>query len=499
MRLAFHHLSFTHEGATAPLVEDLTVQFPPGWTGIVGANGTGKTTLLRLVAGELEATGGSVVRQGDVIVCEQRTDDAPTSFPAFLQANDAETCRLRGVLRIAHDWHARWETLSHGERKRAQIGTALWQHPQVLLLDEPTNHIDADARQLLLQALREFSGIGLLVSHDRELLDALGIQCLFLDPPQGILRAGTYSEAMAQARQDDDSLRHQRQTAQREVGRLSREQQRRLVDAGGADRQRSKKHLARHDTDGRAAIDLARVTGKDGQAGRRARQMLGRVQQAQDHLAGLAGKKAYALNFWLPESRSPRQHLFTVSAGTVELGAGRTVHLPELTMGRDDRIAITGANGTGKSTLLRHLLQRLNVPETHVIYLPQEIDRAQAEQIMADVQQLPPKELGLVMTVVSSLGSRPERLLESWDASPGEIRKVLLALGVVRTPHLIIMDEPTNHLDLPAIELLESALAQCPCGLILVSHDLPFLERLTTREWRIVSDGPHASRVTEVQ
>jgi ATPase subunit of ABC transporter with duplicated ATPase domains len=90
------------------------------------------------------------------------------------------------------------------------------------------------------------------------------------------------------------------------------------------------------------------------------------------------------------------------------------------------------------------------------------------------------------MTVISGLGSRPERLLESHEPSPGETRKLLLAMGVVRQPYLIIMDEPTNHLDLPSIELLEQALSECPCALLLVSHDKRFLEATTYRRWEIL-------------
>ena len=98
---------------------------------------------------------------------------------------------------------------------------------------------------------------------------------------------------------------------------------------------------------------------------------------------------------------------------------------------------------------------------------------------------LPRDQLGKLMSVVSCLGSRPQRLLETAAPSPGEARKLLLALGIVQTPHLIIMDEPTNHLDLPSIQCLEEALAQCPCGVLLVSHDLPFLGRLARTRWQL--------------
>ena len=100
------------------------------------------------------------------------------------------------------------------------------------------------------------------------------------------------------------------------------------------------------------------------------------------------------------------------------------------------------------------------------------------------------EQLGHLMTIVSRLGSRPQRLLETMDPSPGEVRKLLLALGITRAPHLIIMDEPTNHLDLPSIHCLETALQECPCALVLVSHDQYFLDRLATIRWHIApQDG----------
>jgi ATPase subunit of ABC transporter with duplicated ATPase domains len=89
------------------------------------------------------------------------------------------------------------------------------------------------------------------------------------------------------------------------------------------------------------------------------------------------------------------------------------------------------------------------------------------------------------MIIISSLGSDPKKLLESVTPSPGETRKLLLALGVMREPHIILMDEPTNHMDLPSIECLEQALKDCPCAMLLISHDESFLEKLTTIKWKI--------------
>lgn len=282
MQLSFHEISFTHDNAVTPLLDRVTAHFPTGWTGIVGANGTGKTTLLRLALGELTPQAGTVRRPSALIYCPQRTDDPPPAFAEFLAACDADACRWRGQLGIQDDWGTRWETLSHGERKRAQIAVALWVEPDVLLIDEPTNHIDVDARARLLQALRAFRGIGLLVSHDRALLDTLCRQCLFLDPPDAVMRPGGYTEAAAQAEREGQEAMDERQSARHTLAQLTQEETRRREEARRLEAQRSKRKLARHDSDGRRKLDVVRVTGKDGQAGRLAAQLDGRLRQAQE-------------------------------------------------------------------------------------------------------------------------------------------------------------------------------------------------------------------------
>jgi ATPase subunit of ABC transporter with duplicated ATPase domains len=385
---------------------------------------------------------------------------------------------------VEDDWMARWETLSHGERKRAQIGVALWRQPRVLAVDEPTNHIDAAARRLLVGALRAYRGVGLLVSHDRELLDGLCRQCLFVDPPGATLRPGGYSAGTAQARIEEETARHQREIASREVARLEREAGRREQEASRADKRRSKRGLGK-DNDARFRRNLARVTGRDGVGGRLLRQLDGRVQQARERKAQIEVRKVYELGIWLPEGRSRRNFLLSVPAGALPLGGGRSLRFPDLVMRPDDRIAVTGPNGGGKSTLIRHLLPRINAPVERVVYMPQEVGARESRRIMAQARRLPPAELGRMMTVVSRLGSRPERLLESAEPSPGEVRKVLLAMGIARVPHIVVMDEPTNHLDLPSIECMEEALARCPCGLLLVSHDFRFLAQLTRKRWQV--------------
>ncbi len=172
---------------------------------------------------------------------------------------------------------------------------------------------------------------------------------------------------------------------------------------------------------------------------------------------------------------------------------------PDLNIGGADRIALTGANGLGKSTLVRHVLEKITIPSDNLIYVPQEISAEESRVLLESVKRLPNDERGRVMTTISRLGSRPARLLESALPSPGEIRKLLLALGIVRGPHLIVMDEPTNHMDLSGILCLEEALAECPCAMLLVSHDQAFLKKIAHQEWHLVADKSDGGTHLEIQ
>jgi macrolide transport system ATP-binding/permease protein len=452
---------------------------------VVGANGAGKSTLLKLAAGVLEPWAGRVSGVGDAVYCPQRTDSMPEGLSRFLAEEEGGARRLQGRLGIASDWPSRWDTLSHGERKRAQIALALWMEPELLAVDEPTNHLDIFSRSLLASALGEWRNVGILVSHDRELLDGLCRQCLFLEPGAIVMRPGGYTRGAEQAAGERRAAREEALRTRREAERLRREAARRRSRASAADRRRSKKHLSRKDADGREKLDRARVTGKDGSDGRLLRQLNGRLRRLELQARQLRTAKEPALKFWLTGSTSRRDHVLSLPPGKLNLGGRRTLAWPELSLRPVDRVALTGANGAGKSTLLRFMVAAADLDAEKLVYLPQEIPLERSQQILASARAQPRAELGHLMTVVSGLGSDPEALLRTPVPSPGETRKLLLALGVTRRPHLIVMDEPTNHLDLPSIELLERALTTCPCALLLVSHDRRFLISVTRRSWEI--------------
>ena len=483
--LKFQQVTFSYDTAAGRLFQDVTVHVAAGWSGVVGANGTGKTTFLKLATGLLTPDAGEIDRPANALYCEQRTDAVPDKLAELLAAETNAAGMLKNQLGLGDDWLNRWETLSHGERKRAQIAVALWLAPDLLAIDEPTNHVDADARELILTALLAFPGVGLLVSHDRELLDALCQQCLFIEPPEIMVRPGGVTKGLQLANADQAARQKQYLLQKRVYKKLEREAVRRRELAQQYQKKRSKRGIAKHDHDAKAKIDAARMSGKDVVGGKLLRQLDGRLAQAQKSLAAITVKKDYALGIWLPGSFSKRDFLLKLPADTLMLGARKRLRYPDLVIAPTDRIALTGPNGAGKSTLIRKLFSAFNVPPAQITYVPQEIEAAQARAILAEVRALPHEQLGHLMTIVSRLGSRPHRLLESVEPSPGETRKLLLALGMTYAPQIIVLDEPTNHLDLPSIECLEQALADCPCGLVLVSHDRRFLNALTRQTWQI--------------
>jgi ATPase subunit of ABC transporter with duplicated ATPase domains len=341
--------------------------------------------------------------------------------------------------------------------------------------------------------LKNFHGTGILVSHDRELLDELCTRCLMLDPPRATLRPGNITEALAQQEIDEQTAQSESDALKRAASRLRAEAQRRYVVAqqqAAAARGSHQKKISKNDPDGRAMRGLAKLTGKDAVANKLAGQMKGRAARVEKERAAIQVPKRYETGIWVDgASFSPRDFLLRLPAGALPLdeACSRLLHFPDLAIGGADRIALTGANGTGKSTLIRHILANLQLPAEKLVRVPQEISAEDSRVLLEQIKKLPDTERGRIMTTISRLGSRPARLLESAQPSPGEVRKLLLALGIVRGPHLIVMDEPTNHMDLPSILCLEDALTDCPCAMLLVSHDRAFLKKITRTRWHLAA------------
>ena len=261
--------------------------------------------------------------------------------------------------------------LSHGERKRIQIACALAAEPQVLALDEPTNHLDAPTRALVAQALSSFKGVGLLVSHDRALLDKLVRSCVFVEAGRALAIPGTYTQARRELELRQDTVRTERRQARGELARIKAERDRRAAVAARSAARRSARHLDRHDRDGREKIKLAVYTGQDGKAGKLSSQMDKRIGVAEKRLEALDAKKERRGSLELDAAPAPRKVLARSPQAACRSARSACCIIPSCTWATRIESGSSAKRG-GKSTLLHALLRRVTLEEW-VAYFPQEV------------------------------------------------------------------------------------------------------------------------------
>ncbi|OUN88807.1 ATP-binding cassette domain-containing protein [[Collinsella] massiliensis] len=491
MQLTLSGVTYAYPSSFEPILDRVSIAFPEGWTGLLGDNGCGKTTLAKIACGLIVPDAGSVSPHLASAYCAQETDDPPAGLFDFAADFGRDARALRVALGIEDDMPWRYDELSFGERKKLQVACALWQRPDVLVLDEPTNHIDHDARARIAGLIQGFKGIGILISHDRELLDEVAARCASFEAGGIVVRQGGYTAAHAQAELERATVVRERRAAKGELARLAAEKDARAHEAARAQARRSKRHIDPKDRSAKAKIDLAIFTGQDGARGRLSSQMDARMQAAERRVGAAFVHKRYDGDLWVDAAPSPRKVVVRIAEARIPCGAG-TLHIPELFVGNRDHIGIVGPNGAGKSTLLGHIRPRI-ARDLVVLDIPQELDPARRAQVLERVRHLSDAERGRVLSTVAQLNSDPDRILDGGATSPGELRKLMLALGMLEHPALIIMDEPTNHLDLHSTEALERALAAYPGALLLVSHDRVFLDGCTTATWK-VRDGAVTAR-----
>ena len=501
MSIQITKLNFSYPFSHTNLFEDFSLSIQDGWTCVAGSNGSGKSTLLKLIAGILNADGGKISAGGDSVYCAQDCSEIPENLYNAFWSDDNEVRRFFSILCVTAEMLERYESLSGGEKKRIQIASALAEKPALLLLDEPTNHLDSKTKTMICGALKAFSGTGIIVSHDRDFADSLCTKTIYLYNEASSFAGGsehtlydTYPCGLSKALELRES-----------AGQRSRGQWEKLNEKASAEKARSakleaqnqkakarlsKKVIDSHDHDAQAKIDLARISGKDRSTGDAKARLQSQIRQTENERDSV--KKALKRKEGFSLSESDFKKSILVDEELLRAGS-YSLKIPHMEIKGGTKIALTGENGSGKSLFVKHLISLLEKAgrQNEVLYLPQEISSEETEEILTEFYGLEESERGQVLSTLYRLGSEPVRLAflrsesmteESQGAgvlSPGELRKLMIALAVQKPLSLLILDEPTNHMDITSVKALENALASLDCAMIVVSHDSHFLEKIS--------------------
>ncbi len=530
----------------APVLDRLTVSFGPGRTGLIGVNGSGKSTLLKLIAGELNPAAGTIRTRGEVgylpqaVALGTRSSVSDllgiTEARAALHAIEAGETDEGLYLTIGDDWDVeerargwldrlglgnlalddRVERLSGGETIGVALAALFLRRPDIALLDEPTNNLDLDARQRLYDAVASWTGVLVIVSHDRELL---GLVDQVADLSGGEIRMyggnlDAYEEQRAaeQAAAERavtaaaaDVRREQRDLVDAQVKQARRDRMGRRVAASG-----SLPRIVAHARK-RAALQTA---GKSRELhSERLDAARGRLDEAEQavrddseirpelpdtavpagrtilHLTGLAATS------WHPASASRTAPPAPVPAPEAAgPGQAPAAAVADLILRGPERIALTGPNGAGKTTLLRAIAGLAERPGLTVRrgavtgYLPQRLDilddeRSVVDNVRAAAPAASVNEVRASLARFLFRGDRADRL--AGTLSGGErFRAVLAALLLAQpAPQLLLLDEPTNNLDMASVRQLSQALGGYRGALLVASHDVPFLRTAGITRW----------------
>jgi ATPase subunit of ABC transporter with duplicated ATPase domains len=478
---------FEFDGAEKYLIDDLSASFNQDWTGVVGSNGCGKSTLLKILTGDYSIQKGEISKEGISIevFCPQDTLDEVETFREFCESYEKAITVLKTKLDLHELCHRQWHELSHGEQKRFQLGCALAKEPDLLVVDEPTNHLDEPNREFVLKALKSFSGIGIVVSHDRVFLNSLCSRILLHNGQRFQMFQGNYEQAKTAI--DDlrnssskriDSLEKKMKSIDTEISRVEK------IDQNSAGRL-SKGDIGKKDRDAKEKVNLAKLTGKDASLGKKKQQLNARLERLGEEKRNLSQTKDYSNSIFFAERDRKNRTLLNLPSQQVPLLDGTKLNIPDLTLNSNDKIAIVGPNGTGKSTLLNWLFRQSEIRSDQLLYLKQELEPEEIAQINSRLKALDKDTYGRCLQIFARLGSDAKQVFKSNHRSPGEVRKLAISLAIVNEVDLLILDEPTNHLDLPSIEKLEDALSLCSIALLLVSHDAGFVDNVANGLWRL--------------
>lgn len=483
MQLSVRDLSFTYEGSYTPVFDHVSFHVDTSWRlGLLGRNGRGKTTLLRLMQG-LESYSGRIDLPLQPVYFPFEVAD-PQQLTLFVMqqaapdAADWQLLRECSLLQLDEDTLYRpFATLSRGEQTKALLAALFAREDVYPLIDEPTNHLDAHGRELVADYLRRKDGF-LLVSHDRAFLNRCIDHVLSLNKSDIWVMQGTYDTWEERLTQQNEYEQARNADLKRDIRRLEESARR---TAEWSDRIEATKIGSHIGDRGAVGAQAARMMKKSLNARHR-------QERAIEEKRSLLHNVEQVGDLKLTNLRHPKQTLISVQEGQVRYGERIVADGITFDLRQGDRVALTGKNGAGKSSILKALCGaggaltgQVSIAANLVIsYVPQETDFLQGD-MRTFIQQSDVDET-LFKAILRNMDFGRELFDQPLNAmSQGQKKKLLLARSLCIPAHLYIWDEPLNYIDVYSRKQVEALIAQSQPTLLLVEHDAVFLAHVCTR------------------
>lgn len=502
-RISVNHLTFYYDGSFDNIFEDVSFSIDTNWKlGFIGRNGKGKTTFLNLLLGKYSYKGSigtsAAFDYFPYQITESQSQQPAADFMEELKAGCEAwrvICELDRLGESAEILYRPYHTLSPGEQVKVLLAVLFSGENDFLLIDEPTNHLDQEARETVKTYLSSKKGF-LLVSHDRDLLDACTDHCLVLNRKSIEVQSGNFSSWWENKQRKDKFAMAENEKHQREIRKL---RQAAMRTGQWADKsEQSKIGFDPVKENDRSISTRAYIGAKTKKMQSQVKQMEKRINREIEQKEGLLQDIEKPVDLKLVQLTHHKDVLVNIRDYQLRYADAGSPVFQHLTfeIHKGDRIALTGKNGCGKSTLIKMILRKANLendgpavleeglceaaPGLTISYMGQEASGLKGD--LAVFCRDNGLDQSLFFAILRQLDFERAQFTKNMeDYSEGQKKKVLLAASLLTPAHLYIWDEPLNYIDIFSRMQIEKLLLEYAPTLLFVEHDLRFRETVATK------------------
>ncbi|NLB88296.1 MAG: ABC-F type ribosomal protection protein [Syntrophomonadaceae bacterium] len=469
--------------------------------GLVGRNGTGKSTLANILTGNLDYDEGTINttrKKLNIGYLRQSESEPEIHFNSLSnQEINGEFMRIAshlGIREILDGSDERIQNLSGGEKTKLALAKVWALQPDLIVLDEPTNHMDYEGIKYLITEIKNYPGAVLIISHDRYFLDQTVTKIAELEKGTINIYSGNYSFYRETKRKERESKQHIYESQQKE--------QRKIEEAIKQFRTWSEKaHRESREKGGGLVGGKEYYRKKAKKRDQAIKSQIKRLQKMRETSVERP-EKEMQVNFDLKVDGKRGRRILTADSISKSYGNLSLFKDSSFYINRGEKIGILGPNGCGKTTLVKIILGEENLdngelfisPSAKIAYISQELPTEEMHSLKDLVKNWPIEKQKYIFELLVHLGIYFDRLSVSMgELSRGERMKIDIGLAIAGEYDLLILDEPTNHLDLPSREALEESLKMFPGTIIIVSHDRYLLNEVC--EYFLVFDNRKITRI----